>query len=130
MFKHRGHFLNANLDDKSGGNLEERINELYQSMYDILGKELKRVEIEKIEEILSSRDFANTARMEALLDLFELSKSKNKVETECLKLICGLKGTISKIFVEETFEEDFAKLSMSFRESNYEEKILQVEDNV
>lgn len=130
MFKHRGHFLNANLDDKSGGNLEERINELYQSMYDILGKELKIVEIEKIEEILSSRDFANTARMEALLDLFELSKSKNKVETECLKLICGLKGTISKIFVEETFEEDFAKLSMSFRESNYEEKILQVEDNV
>ena len=130
MFKHRGHFLNANLDDKSGGNLEERINELYQSMYDILGKELKRVEIEKIEEILSSRDFANTARMEALLDLFELSKSKNKVETECLKLICGLKGTISKIFVEETFEEDFAKLSMSFRESNYEEKILHVEDNV
>ena len=52
MFKHRGHFLNANLDDKSGGNLKEYIEMLHQSMVNILNINLKNVEIEKIEKIL------------------------------------------------------------------------------
>ena len=51
MFKHRGHFLNANLDDKSGGNLKEYIEMLHQSMVNILNINLKNVEIEKIELI-------------------------------------------------------------------------------
>jgi len=45
MFKHRGHFLNANLDDKSGGNLKEYIEMLHQSMVNILNINLKNAEI-------------------------------------------------------------------------------------
>ena len=130
MFKHRGHFLNANLDDKSGGNLKEYIEMLHQSMVNILNINLKNVEIEKIEKILKSTQYSNSERLENLLELYELSKNKNKIETEIFKFICGLKGTISKIYVEDKFEDEFAKMTLSFRDSNFDEKIIEIEDNL
>ena len=36
MFKHRGHFLNANLDEKSGSDLHKSVEQLNISMLDIL----------------------------------------------------------------------------------------------
>lgn len=127
MFKHRGHFLNANLDEKSGSDLHKSVEQLNISMLDILGKRLEEVEQEKLENILSSKNYSNTARLEKLIELFQLSKSKNKQEVEILKLICGLKGTLSKIFENGDFNEDTVKMSISFRDANYEESITEVE---
>lgn len=110
MFKHRGHFLNANLDDKSGGDLKEKIH-ILTSMANKLFDDIsfKTVDIKDIEQILASKDYSNSTRLEKLLELFELSKTKNKVETEIFKMICGLKGTISKIFANESMDEEAQK---------------------
>jgi CRISPR-associated endonuclease Csn1 len=131
MFKHRGHFLNANLDDKSGGDLKEKMNiltSMADKMLDAIS--FKAVDIGEIEQVLASKDYSNSIRLERLLDLFELSKTKNKVETEIFKMICGLKGTISKIFKNENMNEEAQKLSISFRDGNYDEKIMEVEEVV
>ena len=73
---------------------------------------------------------SNTGRLEKLLDIFELSKSKNKRETEIFKLVCGLKGKLSKIFGEDSFSEELVNFSMSFRDANYDEEIITLEDNL
>lgn len=130
MFKHRGHFLNATLDEKSGGNLEEYIEKLYKDMYEYFDIQLKKVDILEIKNILSSKDLSNTGKVESLLDTFELSKSKNKRETEIFRLVCGLKVKISKIFGEDSFSDEFVKFSMSFRDTNYDEEIIDLEDNL
>ena len=129
MFKHRGHFLNANLDDKSGGKLDDSIESFYKycSFNNIV---FEQKQTSEIEEILSNKDISKSARMEQLLELFHISKSKNKKEAEILKMICGMKGTISKIFDEQSFEEDFKKFSISFTDSTFDENILQVEENL
>lgn len=131
MYKHRGHFLNQNLDEKSGGNLTGQIDML-RSMMDMIYDDIKfkDVPVDKIEEILSKKGVSNSSRLEELLELFELSKTKNKVETEILKMICGLKGTIAKIFTGNNFDEEIAKISFSFSDSNYEDTILRIEQNV
>lgn len=130
MFKHRGHFLNATLDEKSGGNLDEYIDKLYNDLYENFDIAIKKVDISEIKNILSSKDLSNTGRLEKLLDIFELSKSKNKRETEILKLVCGLKGKLSKIFGEDSFPEELVNFSMSFRDANYDEEITTLEDNL
>lgn len=130
MFKHRGHFLNATLDEKSGGNLDEYIDKLYNDLYENFDIAIKKVDISEIKNILSSKDLSNTGRLEKLLDIFELSKSKNKRETEILKLVCGLKGKLSKIFGEDSFSEELVNFSMSFRDANYDEEIITLEDNL
>ena len=132
MFKNRGHFLNTNLDEKSGGSLDSYITELYVQVekLEILNNNLKSVDVKEIENILSDKSLSNTARMEDILNLFELSKTKNKQETEIFKLICGLKGKIANIFGVENFDEDFRKFSISFRDSGYDENIIQVEDKL
>lgn len=45
MFKHRGHFLNATLDEKSGGNLDEYIDKLYKDLYENFDIAIKKVDI-------------------------------------------------------------------------------------
>lgn len=130
MFKHRGHFLNATLDEKSGGNLDEYIDKLYNDLYENFDIAIKKVDISEIKNILSSKDLSNTGRLEKLLDIFELSKSKNKRETEIFKLVCGLKGKLSKIFGEDSFSEELVNFSMSFRDANYDEEIITLEDNL
>lgn len=130
MFKHRGHFLNATLDEKSGGNLDEYIDKLYNDLYENFDIAIKKVDISEIKNILSSKDLSNTGRLEKLLDIFELSKSKNKRETEIFKLVCGLKGKLSKIFDEDSFSEELVNFSMSFRDANYDEEIITLEDNL
>lgn len=88
---------------KSGGNLDEYIDKLYKDLYEYFDIAIKKIDISEIKNILSSKDLSNTGRLESLLDIFELSKGKNKRETEIFKLVCGLKGKLSKIFGEDSF---------------------------
>ena len=116
IFRHRGHFLNANLSD---GKTEE-LEEIYAQLADATVNLPEAVDFEKLKEILSSNKITNTRRNERVMELLQLNKKMP--EAEMLKLVCGLKGTLSKAFRDVEFDEEHQKYSVSFRDGNYEEK--------
>ncbi len=116
IFKHRGHFLNANLSGNGIRNLSELYNELCN--HTRLFPEMQ--DTSELGEILCSRSISNSKRYESLLSVLNLQKKS--AEGEMVKFICGLKGQLSKAFPDEIYDEDHAKLSVSFREGNYDEK--------
>lgn len=129
IYKHRGHFLNANLDGKGIGDPQNYYDQLKELSAVILDIELPPIDKKEwFQELLSSKDYSKSAKVEKILEHFQMAKSKNKRQTEIWKLICGLKGTLSKIFTNEFFEEENRKFSISFEDSNYEESSMKVEE--
>ncbi|MGN0354499.1 MAG: type II CRISPR RNA-guided endonuclease Cas9, partial [Muricoprocola sp.] len=120
IFKHRGHFLNENLSGEGTLSLKN----LYDSLLEVTKNFPSSVDISAIEEILSSNKISNSVRAEQLRQL--LGINKKMPEEEMVKLLCGLKGQLSKAFPEDTFDEDHKKYSISFRDGNYEEKEAEV----
>ena len=59
--------------------------------------------------------------------MWEVLVNKKMPEAEMLKMICGLKGTLSKAFTDIEFDEDQQKFSISFRDGNYDEKDAEVQ---
>ena len=116
IFRHRGHFLNANLTDGKTADLEE----IYAQLVNATSNLPTSVDFAKLKEILSSNKITNSRRYEQLLELLQISKKMP--EADMLKLICGLKGTLSKVFTDIEFDEDHQKFSISFRDGNYDEK--------
>jgi len=116
IFKHRGHFLNANLTDS--GTLE--IGEIYAQLLEKTVNLPSDIDLDALKMILSSGKITNSRRNQQLMELLQINKKMP--EAEMLKLICGLKGTLSKAFPEVEFEEEYQKYSVSFRDGNYEEK--------
>jgi len=116
IFRHRGHFLNANLTDGQTAELEE----IYAQLVDVTSNLPALTDVEKLKEILSSNKITNSRRNEQLMELLQVNKKMP--EAEMLKMICGLKGTLSKAFTDIEFDEDQQKFSISFRDGNYDEK--------
>ena len=116
IFRHRGHFLNTNLTDGQTAELED----IYAQLVDVTSNLPASVDTEKMKEILSSNKITNSRRNEQLMELLQVSKKMP--EAEMLKMICGLKGTLSKAFTDIEFDEDQQKFSISFRDGNYDEK--------
>lgn len=127
LYKHRGHFLNNTMQ---GDGIEEMCS-LYErfriSARDVLNVEFPAMEdTGAFEEILASRDYTNTEKKERLLDLFGWKKT-DKQQAEILALLCGLKGTLSKIYVDKIFDEEAKKIAVSFREGDFDEISATVE---
>lgn len=129
MYKHRGHFLNVNLGDDGIGNLKELYSSLKEMVLSYSNMELPDGESsEVIGEILASKEYSNTRKQEEILNRLNISKTKEKAKAEMIKLICGLKGTISTIFENEVYDEETRKVSVSFREGQFDEKQEQIEE--
>lgn len=129
IYKHRGHFLNANLDGKGIGDPQNYYNQLKELASEILEIDLPPIDTKDwLQDMLSSKEYSKSEKVEKILEHLQMVKSKNKRETEIWKLICGLKGTLSKIFTDESFEEENQKFSISFEDSNYEESSMKVEE--
>ena len=122
IYKHRGHFLNQNLSDDGIGDLNELYCLLSQDDY-FCFPDLK--ETEEIKSILSSKSISNLQRSEEIVKFLNLDK-KSK-EAEAVKMICGLTGTISKIFAISEDDEEGQKLKISFRDGTLDEKLNQAE---
>lgn len=123
MFKHRGHFLNPNLNDGEIGNLSDLMNEfgiLYEECFE---KGFPQPEdFTQMEAVLSDRSLTGSAKKDALLEILHIEK-KEKQLIEMCKLMCGLKGTLFVAFAEgsDLFTEENKKFNISFRDGNYEE---------
>lgn len=116
IFRHRGHFLNANLTDGQTTELEE----IYAQLVDATSNLPASVDTEKMKEILASNKITNSRRNEQLMELLQINKKMP--EAEMLKLVCGLKGTLPKVFTDLVFDDEHQTFSVSFRDGNYEEK--------
>lgn len=128
MFKHRGHFLNANLDDRGIGDLSENISSLKKLLEEYDGTLFFNSEEMQylLEKYLPSKEYGRKRKCEQIL--LELGIQKNKVFAEIVKMICGLQGKLSVIFTKELFDEETKKFALSFKDGNYEEKQLQAEE--
>lgn len=125
LFKRRGHFLNAGMDD---ANKKENLSELYQMFWNSLPEDLdlkfpESVDLKKIEEILGNREHSRNENAERLAELLEVTKNSRKAEYELIKMMCGLSGRLAYIFKKDIPGEDYGKKQLSFRSCSYEEEI-------
>lgn len=122
MFKHRGHFLSDSLD-------VEKLTSSAQEVYKYLSEEAEEYSIEfplsadvdKLLDVLSEKGVSRSKRLENVSKYLEISK-KDKLAYECLKLLCGMTGTLYTIYGSEIITEEKKKFSLSFTDSTYEEK--------
>lgn len=123
LFKRRGHFLSAGLDDNEK---EESIAELYAAFINLIAEKSElifpeKTDFEKMEDILGSKEFSRSECAEKLSELLGISKNKNKVEYEIVKMICGLSGRLISVFGKEVLGEEYSKKQLSFRDGSCEE---------
>lgn len=128
IYKHRGHFLNESLSDGQMGNLEElyaALQELTDSSAWDVGKR------QEFEQLLVNKKLSRLEKVNQLRELLNIKK--NSCDEEMLKLICGLKGRIDKIFPGENREEQKnlqEKQELSFMEGDIEQKIDNLEEEL
>lgn len=127
MYKHRGHFLNHSLSTEGG---EGSLKEAYEAFLEIAGTfELSFPAMESVaddmEEILSGSG-SRKKKAECLSEIFGIGK-KQKTEYQIVQMMCGLKGKIAEIFKTTELDEEHKKLAVSFRDSDYEEKEVELQ---
>lgn len=130
LFKHRGHFLNTNLEDNGIGNLQEYLKillELLQNYDEEYFFDIHKMK-NALEKFLPSKNYSSIKKVDCILDTIGFQKSKNKTFVEIIKMLCGLQGKPSLIFKNDIFAEDAKKYSISFKDANLEEKLVQVEE--
>ncbi|MDE6750189.1 MAG: type II CRISPR RNA-guided endonuclease Cas9 [Lachnospiraceae bacterium] len=127
MFKHRGHFLNESLDSTGK---EGTFSDAYQMLLSKLEEmEIAFPPIESIEELeqkLGEKGKSRTQVLENVAQLLQITK-KDKPAYQIVSLMCGLNVKLVDIFGKKDEDMD-KKLSISFRDSNYEEVITNVQD--
>lgn len=126
LFKHRGNFLNESM---SGEEKEEKIEDLYLSLCKAMETVFEttfpeNIDCREIEEILSNRDDSKSEKAEKLEKLLNVSKSKDKAAYEIIRMMCGLSGKLSNIWDKEILGEEYGKKQVSFRDSSYEEHLV------
>ncbi len=120
MFKHRGHFLNASIGvDGSDRTMQDAYHEFCDTLSDLKeGVSFPEIDGKAIEDIMSAREYSRSRKAEELSALFGFTK-KNKLETDLIKAMVGLKVDLKKIFPEPETEE---KLAIEFSSSTFEEE--------
>lgn len=127
MFKHRGHFLNESLDSEGK---EGTFSDTYQTLVaklEEMGIAFSQVEeIDELERKLGEKGKSRTQILENVAELLQVTK-KNKAAYQVVSLMCGLNVKLIDLFGEAVIDEEHKKLSLSFRDSNYEEVITEVQ---
>lgn len=131
MFKHRGHFLNASLNSEEE---TQTMGEAYYTFCALIDETVSSDDEtnlvfpegkeKDIEAVLSSRDYSRSRKAELLLELFGFTK-KDKAAFALIKGMCGLSIDVKTVFNDIETED---KLSISFSDSNYEEKTVEVRE--
>lgn len=122
MFKHRGHFLNSNLNDNEIGSFDESCNMLVKALEEYYGYTIDSVKLSSVLELfLSSKKYSNSKKKELIITELDISKKEKQI-IEVISMICGLKGKMSILFPELDSDSELSKMTLSFRDNNYEEK--------
>ena len=122
IFKHRGHFLNANLSDEKTNGFEH----IYAQIAERIEKFPSNPKFEYLKEILSSNKGTKSQKAEQMIAALHFNKKDP--EAEMAKMVCGLKAVLPKAFPDCYFDEEHTKYSVSFRDGNYEEKETEMQE--
>lgn len=123
MFKHRGHFLNAGLSTEAENTMDTAYHNFVETAAQTIECDfLETVNVEKIKEILGSREYSRSKKAELIAREMQID-NKNKSMIACIKCICGLKVTANAIFGEKFAVEEEKKIDICFSDFGYEEKI-------
>lgn len=138
MFKHRGHFLNdMNVNGENSRSVQEIYDELKVVFNDLAETDISDEEeqqsfkladlsAEKINEmvdILHSNDTSPSQKHYNLLAVLEISRTKDKRDSEILKGLCGLKYDLKVIFPNA--ETEFKDMKLKNSDGNVDEKLLE-----
>ncbi len=125
MFKSRGHFLTADLDDESGKIPVKKLYESFVSQVaDVAGLSFPSgISENDLMDILSSTDHSRTEKAELLSNRLDITKkgAQNKQKVLFLRALCGLKVDAKNLFIESDVDTD-VNTAFSFAEASYEEK--------
>lgn len=128
MYKHRGHFLNESLDsDGQEGNFSSSFQTLLDRMEEMEIDFPHTDNIDELEQRLGEKGKSRTQILENVAQLLQVTK-KQKPAYQMVSLMCGLNVKLIDLFGEEVIDEEHKKMSLSFRDSNYEEAIAAVQD--
>lgn len=131
MFHHRGHFLeNGEINVENENGYQELFCELCLIAEKIEYDFPKNIASDEAEKILNQKDLSRTGKCEQILSLLHLSKTKDKKAAEVIKMICGLSVKNAILFEDGIEDEELKKKSFSFRDSDFDEKISEVEKEV
>lgn len=126
MFKHRGHFLNANLSADSSN---RKLSQVYLELCDKVSEVIEiddlphTIDEKALEELLSSRDHSRSKKAEEIAKLLKIT-SKEKAKMCMIKGFCGLNIDVKQLFGEQLELEE--KLSFSFSDYAYDEKVPEI----
>ena len=122
MFKHRGHFLNDTLDvEKITSSAEEVYQLLVESSMLYCIELPQNIDVEKLINLIGEKGVSRSRHLENVSEYLGVQK-KDKPAYEILKLICGMSGLLINIYGNEIIDDENKKLSLNFRDNNYEEK--------
>lgn len=122
LLKHRGHFLNTSLDAEQNMSFKALYDELMNKLYEDFGISFDTAVVgSDVEAILCNRGLSRTRKLEQLISLLNIKKSKDKLQYEIVKAICGLTISIDVIFGEHYIGDDHKKITLSFDSNNYDE---------
>ena len=137
IFKHRGHFLNEALSGDGIESIKALCDEFVTSLSDYNQNnefddktEPKDFDSDSLsvilEEVLCNKHLSGSSKKRELINRLEISY-RSKYVIEMISLMCGLSGTISNIFVKDSYDDDQKKLKLKFGSSTFDEDILKVE---
>lgn len=131
IFKHRGHFLNKG-DIAISGNRNMR--DLWQDMRALaVNVEMDFPDTdmaEQVSTILADNHLSRTRKYENILEILEISKTRNKQTAELIKLLCGMSAKCGVLFGDEINDEELQKKGFSFGDINYETLAYEIESQV
>lgn len=122
LYKRRGHFLDTALGEEDNS---DSMNQLCENLYTIC-EELEfdlpsNLDAKVLEEKLGSKGISRKKISEDVCELWQITrKNKNLYAMVCL--ICGLSVKMTELFEgKDVISEEHTKLSLCFRDANYEE---------
>lgn len=119
LFKYRGHFLASNIDGEHQTNFKEIYHQFKIKAEALFVMDLPdERKAQEIEDILSSDRMSRTAKTTALTKIFGIKGEF----VEIIKLCCGRKGNLNKVF-PELQSEDKKSISLSFKDSELETEL-------
>lgn len=125
LFKRRGHFLNAGMDeDCDVTSMKEVFERFVELASELTGVHIDdSVEDSAVKDILSRRDISRTKKGEELMRLFavdSMSKESKVVCKELIKALTGCKANGIKIF---SLDDEENKVEIDFSSASYEDGI-------
>lgn len=130
LFKRRGHFLNDSISEENNTNVLVDLYSQLQEKAQQYGIDLPVfIDCDRLESILGEKGTSRTKILEKLMEFLQIEK-KQKGAYQIAVLLCGMSGKLVDIFGQDIITEEYKKLSVAFRETNYEENIAEIQSIV